>query len=202
VDLCGFFRIPSNQKAVDVDPERKGKTEDEALQIGPNKSINLSMATLICIGVAIFGVAMSWFNLQGSMKDLNAQIVGLNSQIEGLQTEITNLKSLSNQIGEIDRRIYAVELQMKVHPGAITTTSQGGSVNLGSDWSRRQELKKYPKLRTSDLAFLLGVTNETVTNNIEDDGKGGLVYTYKGERHAVEKYRNTFLIENPFFDAG
>jgi hypothetical protein len=193
VDLCGFFRIPSNQKAVDVDPERKGKTEDEALQIGPNRKITVSMATLIGMVIVIFGGSLSWLDLQGSLK--------------GLTSEIDNLRELPKQVSDIDRRIYALELQMKVKetvaiPAGINTTSQGGSVNLGSDWSRRQELKKYPKLRTSDLAFLLGVTNETVTNNIEDDGKGGLVYTYKGERHAVEKYRNTFLIENPFFDAG
>lgn len=80
-----------------------------------------------------------------------------------------------------------------------TTTSKGGSVILGEDEGRRERLKTEPELKTSDLAFLLGVTNDAITKRIETLADGTKWFSFGEKRYPVHKFQNTYLIGNPLF---
>lgn len=127
----------------------------------------------------------------------------LREDIASLRLDIKEIKKVASDIDVLRHKIELVEIRvgMLVPPSNITTTSQGGNVQIGPQQSRREELRKKPKLKTSELAEYLGVTNETITSKIRRNDKGEpLCYEYGGFSYKVERLGNTFLIENPFYE--
>lgn len=113
----------------------------------------------------------------------------------------------------LSRRLSLLESKSEDEPAAIsapinapaptvtstnTTTSAGGSVILGEDEARRERLKAEPELKTSDLAFILGVTNDAITKRIETAEDGTKWFPYGREAYRVVKFQNTYKIKNPF----
>lgn len=109
-------------------------------------------------------------------------------------------KVASAEVAALRLNIETLQRQSLAQPSTVSNnaTMEGSTVNVGGDSVKREWLQQLPELRTSELSFLLDVTNETITNRIQRDENGAMWFPHAGERYPVRPEGNTFIYGNPF----
>lgn len=143
------------------------------------------VAVLVAIGIQ--GIVLVW----GQMS-LGDKIVRLGNR----QASISEVSSSSTLPSSLP-----VSSSPSLPSITSTTTSAGGSVILGEDATRRELLKNQEELKTSELAFLLGVTNDAITKQIKTTEEGKQWFLHGSEAYPVRKFQNTYKIRNPLLSS-
>lgn len=164
------------------------ETVDKELDLRLERPVKFSIGQLVSIfgafGALLIVVILAWASITNMQEDHKKQL--------------ESLAAIPEKLNDMDRRLYALELQGKI--ASVTNTGQGGTVNMNTE-NERRELKEKPELKTSELARLLGVTSETITNNIKKDSTGEPIhFEFLSKQYEVRRSGNTFVIENPQYE--
>jgi DNA-binding transcriptional regulator YiaG len=185
----------------------------DELDLRADKPVKMTLGQLWAILGAIGGAALVvvglYFELRGLVKEVSLAAATQAVEIKNLDTSQSRhneemrkrLDELKTQFNEVDKRMLTLELKtMLAAPVTNTNSGQGGTVNMNTE-NERRELREKPELKTSELARLLGVTSETITNNIKKDSTGEPThFEYLGKQYSVRRSGNTFVIENPQYE--